>query len=748
LFAPSYEQEIIFFERARMRTAKTYQDQQLRRFRRRLNVGFVQLLIVLALVIFLFHQNNQSFIEATGWNEHTNTVLYASEQVISEVKDVETGTRGYLLSADENFLRPYYNALTSLPRTISSLVFLTRDNELQQQRIREVAQLILRRIAVSRKQIALRKQGGIVTPEIVSLSRQGARTMDSIRSGIGVIQGLEKKLLVERRQTAYTADGRTVQSVYFFVVFMALTIVGGWVLLGHHFSARMKAEQEVSELNASLEKRIEERSAKLASVEHLLTHTFDSMIEGVQLIDFDWRYSYVNDSVLNYARLDRESMVGKTIMECYPGVEHSELYIVLKQAMEERVPIGLETEFQFPNNTKDWFELNIQPVPDGILILSTLTTSRHEAEALLHEQTALAESLLLAAPDAILEISHDCLIKRTNYEADRMFGYRQGELSGMHISTLFTEQSMELFDTERFDGSDTAGIVRKEITGRRKNGNKFPIEVSLSISRGGRGTSIIGSFRDITEKKKTEAQLHTLTHHLESTVQLRTQQLEAINKELDSFSYSVSHDLRAPLRAIDGYSKILIEDYGEQVDQEGRDIMETIRRNTRRMGQLIDDLLAFSRVGKQLVVSGEVDMNQLVKGIVNELITADAGRTDFCIQLLPPTNGDYNMLKQVLANLISNAVKYSAKRQNPVVEIGSFRVNDNQVYYVKDNGAGFDMTYYDKLFGVFQRLHSTRDFEGTGVGLAIVHRIISRLGGKVWAEGKEDEGATFYFSIS
>lgn len=730
-----------------MRTARTYQDQQLRQFRQRLNLGFVQLLIVLALVIFLFHRNNKSFIEATGWNEHTNKVLYASEQVISEVKDVETGTRGYLLSADERFLAPYTNALTSLPVTISSLVFLTRDNELQQQRIKDVATLILRRIDISRTQIALRKRAGIVTQEIISLSRRGAQTMDSIRAGIGVIQALEKGLLVERRQTARTADDKTVQSVYFFVVFMALTIVGGWVLLGHHFSARMKAEQEVSQLNASLEKRIEERSAKLASVEHLLTHTFDSMIEGVQLIDFEWRYSYVNDAVLNYARLSREAMVGRTIMECYPGVEQNELFKVLKQAMDERVPVSLETEFQFPNNTKDWFELSIQPVPDGILILSTLTTLRHEAEARLHEQTALAESLLLAAPDAILEIGQDGLIKRTNYEADRMFGYLQGELSGMHISTLITEQSMELFDTTRLDVSGANGIVRKEITGRRKNARKFPIDVSLSIARSGRGTSIIGAFRDITQEKKVEAQLHNLTHNLEATVQLRTQQLEAINKELDSFSYSVSHDLRAPLRAIDGYSKILIEDYGGQVDQEGRDIMDTIRRNTRRMGQLIDDLLAFSRVGKQLVVSGEVDMDQLVKAIVNEMISADSGRTDFCIQLLPPTNGDYNMLKQVLANLISNAVKYSAKRQNPVVEIGSFKVNDNLVYYVKDNGAGFDMTYYDKLFGVFQRLHSSRDFEGTGVGLAIVHRIISRHGGKVWAEGKEDQGATFYFSL-
>lgn len=730
-----------------MKTARTYQDQQLRQFRRRLNLGFVQLLIVLALVIFLFHLNNQSFIEASSWNEHTNKVLYASEQVISEVKDVETGTRGYLLSADDRFLAPYYNALKSLPVTISSLVFLTLDNELQQQRIRTVSEQILRRIAVSKKQITLRQHDGIVTPEIIALSRQGARTMDSIRAGIGIIQGLEKDLLVERRQAANTADGRTVQSVYFFVVFMALTIVGGWVLVGHHFSARMKAEQEVSELNASLEKRIEERSAKLASVEHLLTHTFDSMIEGVQLIDFEWRYSYVNDSVLKYARLGREAMVGRTIMECYPGVEHTELFNVLNQAMTERVPVGLETEFQFPNNTKDWFELSVQPVPDGILILSTLTTTRHEAEALLHEQTALADSLLLAAPDAILEIDQAGLIRRANLEADRMFGYRQGEIPGMHIGTLITNDSMALFDTATMDTTDPAGIVRKEITGRRKNEKKFPIEVSLSVARSGRGTFIIGSFRDITEKKKVEAQLNNLTHHLESTVLLRTRQLEAINKELDAFSYSVSHDLRAPLRAIDGYSKILIEDYGGLVDQEGRDIMDTIRRNTKRMGQLIDDLLAFSRVGKQPVVSGEVDMDQLVKGIINEMISADGGRTDFCIQLLPPTNGDYNMLKQVLTNLISNAVKYSAKRQNPVVEIGSFRVNENQVYYVKDNGAGFDMTYYDKLFGVFQRLHSTRDFEGTGVGLAIVHRIISRHGGKVWAEGKEDEGATFYFSL-
>lgn len=219
------------------------------------------------------------------------------------------------------------------------------------------------------------------------------------------------------------------------------------------------------------------------------------------------------------------------------------------------------------------------------------------------------------------------------------------------------------------------------------------------------------------------------------------------NKELDSFSYSVSHDLRAPLRAIVGYSNILIEDYGDKLDDEGKQTLNVIMKNVLKMGQLIDDLLAFSRIGKQNLIKVNVDMNKLVNTIENEFNMQQATKIELDKKSLLNTKCDSSMMKQVMTNLISNALKYSGKKEKSKVEIGSYLDNNNNIYYVKDNGVGFDMKYYDKLFGVFQRLHSVNEFEGTGVGLALVQRIISKHGGKVWAEAKVDKGATFYFSL-
>jgi len=232
---------------------------------------------------------------------------------------------------------------------------------------------------------------------------------------------------------------------------------------------------------------------------------------------------------------------------------------------------------------------------------------------------------------------------------------------------------------------------------------------------------------------------------LESKVRSRTAELEAANHELESFSYSVSHDLRAPLRAIDGYARMLDEDYAERLDAEGRRLIAVVRSNAKKMGQLIDDLLGFSRLGRQELLKRPVDMSALVKEVVQEL---DPGRAAH-IELgeLPAAAADRALLKQAWLNLVGNALKYSAKRADPRIELGARREAHESVYWVRDNGVGFDMRYAEKLFGVFQRLHTSAEFPGTGVGLAIVQRVVNRHGGRVWAEGRPGEGATFFFSL-
>jgi signal transduction histidine kinase len=257
------------------------------------------------------------------------------------------------------------------------------------------------------------------------------------------------------------------------------------------------------------------------------------------------------------------------------------------------------------------------------------------------------------------------------------------------------------------------------------------------------------------ELKQAEADIHKLNEELEQKVIERTFQLESVNnelesvnKELESFSYSVSHDLRAPIRAINAYTKILMEDYSEKFDADGTTVFHSIMRNSKKMGELIDDLLAFSKLGRKQVTMSDINMKALVNLVREELIFYEGEKIpEFNVGLLPPAKGDQSLIKQVWINLISNAIKYS--KHNPEIHIGiGASEKDNQVvYYVRDDGAGFDMQYYDKLFGVFQRLHSQEEFEGTGIGLAIVQKIINRHNGKVWAESMLNEGACFYFSL-
>jgi signal transduction histidine kinase len=228
----------------------------------------------------------------------------------------------------------------------------------------------------------------------------------------------------------------------------------------------------------------------------------------------------------------------------------------------------------------------------------------------------------------------------------------------------------------------------------------------------------------------------------------RTVALEQANAELEAFAYSVSHDLRAPLRAIDGYSHILLEDHNGQLDDEGKRLLGQVRANTGRMSRLIDDMLSFSRMSRREMAATVVDMKQLAQEVAAELQAASPERDlRFDIADLPPAQGDPDMLRQVLVNLLANAVKFTRARPAALIEVGGAPVVEGCVYHVKDNGVGFDMAYVAKLFGVFERLHAQKDYEGTGIGLAIVKRVIGRHGGRVWAEGKEGEGAVFHFFL-
>jgi light-regulated signal transduction histidine kinase (bacteriophytochrome) len=254
--------------------------------------------------------------------------------------------------------------------------------------------------------------------------------------------------------------------------------------------------------------------------------------------------------------------------------------------------------------------------------------------------------------------------------------------------------------------------------------------------------------KELAERKRAEDEVRDLNMELERRVLQRTVELEASNRELESFTYTVSHDLRAPVRGLHGFSQILLEDFSADLPEQAKGYLKRIEDNAKLMGELIDDLLAFSHLGRQQVKKTTVNASAIAKLAFEEITEhEDKARIHFMINKLPEVQADATLLKQVFVNLFSNAIKFSRQREQAIIEVGSEPSDQGTILFVRDNGVGFDMQHSGKLFGVFQRLHSYDQFEGTGVGLAIVRRIVERHGGVVWAEAEQDKGATFYFTL-
>ena len=374
-----------------------------------------------------------------------------------------------------------------------------------------------------------------------------------------------------------------------------------------------------------------------------------------------------------------------------------------------------------------------------------------EKKAIIRQANELLSSIYNTTTDIIfvIEVDGDGLYKfsSVNKSFQVITGLPYEGVVGKYVNEIIPGSSLDFVVNKYKEAIDGKTIVQWEGTFQFPAAT-FTGEVSVApVFEEGKCIRLVGSIHDVTERKRTEEEIIKLNADLEQKVLARTAQFKALNKELEAFTYSVSHDLRAPLRAVNGYAEMLIEDYGDGLDEEATRILKARRGNSVKMGTLIDDLLAFSRIGRTEMQKKKVDMNVLLKDVVRELDRCVSHNARIKVGKLHTVKADHNLLRQAVFNLVSNGVKYSSKQKKPEVEIFSEEKNGEVIFSVKDNGAGFDMRYYDKLFGVFQRLHEQEEFEGTGVGLAIVNAVITRHGGKVWAEGTVNEGAVFHFSL-
>lgn len=359
-------------------------------------------------------------------------------------------------------------------------------------------------------------------------------------------------------------------------------------------------------------------------------------------------------------------------------------------------------------------------------------------------------SIVKFSPDAIITISPDGTILTWNTSAEKLFGYTIDEAIGKPIAFLYSLDWVPKEAEIRKRIMEGASFQQLETVFIAKNGSEANVSISLSPLKDSHDT-IIGLtkiVRDITEKKRAETEIQTLNAELERKVMERTAALQNAYDEMEAFTYSVSHDLRSPLRATDGFSQALLEDYGDKLDATAQDYLSRIRLASQKMGGLIDDLLQLSRQTRTTMVPSTIDLGVIARQIISEMTLQSPERhVDFTIKGDLNAYADANLMYIVLDNLLGNGWKYTSLHPNATIEFGSFIENSEKVYYVRDDGAGFDMAYVEKLFKPFQRLHSVDEFAGNGIGLAMVYRIIKRHFGRVWAEGEIEKGATFFFTL-
>ncbi len=635
----------------------------------------------------------------------TRTIL---KDLLGELREAEASTRGFAISGDPLFLEPFDEAATSAPTNIATLRSLIESEPAQERLLDEVEALVARRFEISRNLVEVYRQSGPPAAATLVASREGLQTTSAIRRTILRMIENEEEDMAESTLAAHRASSRSHLAIGLFVS-------AALVLLGLSFLRLRAAARERDEVRARL---------------HSILDTTPTV---VFMKDLEGRYLLANRRFEDLFHVREEELVGRTDHDVFPR-EAADVYRANdRRVMEGNAPLEMEEVVPHDDGLHTYMSFK-SPVRDtggrpyALCGIAVDITERKRLELERDRFFTLSMDLQCVA-------GFDGSFKRLNPAWERTLGIGLEELRSTPFIDLIhpedRDRTMEEF-ARNLSGGTTLSFQNRY---RCADGSYRWLHWSATPDRD--AALIYATARDVTQQRAT----------LEETQRARAAAEEA-NKELEAFSYSVSHDLRAPLRSIDGFSKALLEDCADRLDERGVSHLDRIRAAAQRMGTLIDDLLTLSRITRAEIRPGRVDLSRISHEVAQDLERQNANRrisVEIQPELIAP--GDPHLLRVLLDNLLGNAFKFTRQRPVAQVEVGSFSSEGEQVYFVRDNGAGFDMRYAAKLFAPFQRLHSPREFEGTGIGLATVARIAHKHGGRVWADSKVDSGATIYFTL-
>ncbi len=661
---------------------------------------------------------------ATGeWVSHTHAVMTELESVLAALTEEETEQRGYLLTGSAKFLEDHQSATQRVSAHLRRLREITVDNPAQQRDLDRLEPLIAQRLELQNERIRIYRQYGLKSAADATALLKNKAVMDNIRGLIEQMRSTENNLLGQRVQLSRDSARWS----------LAVIVAGSLLTCAFGVSAFIVVNRDFK-LRALAENRVQESRAQLESI-------LNNCPAIIFLKDVEGRYQFVNRRFLQTADFSLDQVVGKTGFDIFQkeiaqaAREHDLKVLRSKEPLEfeetVRYPDGLHTHLAVKFSLRDTTGRIY-----AICGVSTDITERKQAEAERDRFFNLSRDLMCI-------IGFDNCFRTVNPAWERTLGFSREEMPGKPFIEFVhpDDRPATLTEAEKLASGGEVIYFENRYVCRDGSYRWLAWSARAAVPQ----KLIYASARDITERKRTNEQILELNLEL----QRRAEQLETANKELEAFSYSVSHDLRAPLRHIDGFVKILEKQSGPNLDERGHRYLGIIADSARQMGTLIDDLLVFSRMSRTALRCSKVAMNSLVHEAVDALQMETHGRQiTWKIGELPEVDADPAMLRQVWINLVANAIKYTRPRNPAEIEMGcAAAANGEFVFFVRDNGVGFDMQYLHKLFGVFQRLHRAEEFEGTGIGLANVRRIISRHGGRTWAEGKPDGGATFYFSL-